>query len=301
MNRRVRALAALACGMCLLWAAPARGHQEQLDLRGVLDGLERGIVALEKLGRTEECNRLRHIADEVRGEMGSAQAPPKPQSEAQPRGGGQAIDVMRTALESLAAAGRSDAADLLERAIHARRMDLDGRDDDEAAQIRQQAPNVAQQVEILRLAARLLNQNGQPDRAEAVARMAERMWQRANAEDQPQPRGMGGPPRASSPGPPPPPPDLAPPPARDGERARLREDSMHRLDAIERQIEELRRALDQTRQQLRDRPPPGGAPRDMPPRPGVAPRRPAPPGSMPRGLPPRAPGAGPGDQPPGGR
>ncbi len=228
MKRRAGAFAAAAIGVSLLWAAPARGHDET-DLRGVLDGLEQGIVALEKLGLAEERARLQHIAEEVRARIGGAPRQPLRPAGDEPRAAGQreAIEVMHVALQALENAGRSDAAELLERAIHARRMDLDGRGDDEAAQIRRRGASAAQQVEILRLAARLLNESGKPDRAEAVGRMADRMSQRLGAERRPQGPGMERPPRP-------------------------REDAMRRLDAIQQQIEELQRALDQTRQQLRE-------------------------------------------------
>jgi hypothetical protein len=251
MKRRSGALAAAAIGVSLLWAAPALGDEES-DLRGVLEGLEQGIVALEKLGLAEERARLQHIADDVRAKLGGAPRQPlRPQGD-EPRAAGQreAIEVMHMALQALENAGRSDAAELLERAIHARRMDLEGRSDDEAAQIRGRRPTAAQQIEILRLAARLLNENGKPDRAEAVGRMADRMLQRQGAERRPQGPAMA-----------------PPPPLPEGSRPRPREEAMRRLDAIQHQIEDLQRALDETRHELRER----RAPRDLPP-PGPPPR-----------------------------
>ncbi|UCG48781.1 MAG: hypothetical protein JSU94_03185, partial [Phycisphaerales bacterium] len=59
------------------------------------------------------------------------------------------LKVMRYALHALAEADNEDAADLLERAIHARELLLEGRRDDEAMRVREGAPNRASQIEIL--------------------------------------------------------------------------------------------------------------------------------------------------------
>lgn len=88
------------------------------------------------------------------------------------------LEIMRMAMPALREAGRMDAADLLEHAIHARELGLEGRRDGEARHIRQTAPELAQQVEILALASRLWREFGNMDKAEAVGGLAERMWDR---------------------------------------------------------------------------------------------------------------------------
>ncbi len=86
------------------------------------------------------------------------------------------LDVMETALHALMEGERRDAAELLERAIRAREADLQGRHDRAAERLARQAPPVGRQVEILRLAASLWREFGHPQRAEAVADLAERLW-----------------------------------------------------------------------------------------------------------------------------
>ena len=85
------------------------------------------------------------------------------------------IEIMRYALHALAEAEKKDAADLLELAIHARELMLEGRRDEEAARIREGAPSRGAQIEILALAEKILKELGQEERAVAVGRLAEEM------------------------------------------------------------------------------------------------------------------------------
>ena len=54
-----------------LLAVPSAGHPhpDAPHLEEILDGLERGMVALEQLERRRELDMLRHVADDVRREM----------------------------------------------------------------------------------------------------------------------------------------------------------------------------------------------------------------------------------------
>ncbi|UCF14345.1 MAG: hypothetical protein JSW59_13100 [Phycisphaerales bacterium] len=85
------------------------------------------------------------------------------------------LKIMRYTLHAIAEAGKKDAADLLERAIHARELLLEGRRDDEAMRVREGAPNRASQIEILMLAERILKELGQTERAIAVGRLAQEL------------------------------------------------------------------------------------------------------------------------------
>jgi hypothetical protein len=92
------------------------------------------------------------------------------------------IKVMRYALHALAEAEKKDAADLLERAIHARELTLEGRRDDEAVRIRERAPSRGSQIEILMLAERILKELGQTERAVAVSQLAQELKGRGARE-----------------------------------------------------------------------------------------------------------------------
>jgi hypothetical protein len=102
-----------------------------------------------------------------------------------------AVEVMRIALPALKEAGRHDSAELLHRAIRAREVQLEGRRDREAAEIREQSPTVAQQIELLAYAADLWREFGHEEKAMVVGELAERMhasWRRAEIgrRDKPQ-------------------------------------------------------------------------------------------------------------------
>jgi hypothetical protein len=89
------------------------------------------------------------------------------------------IEVMRLAVQALREGERHDAAELLERAIRARETALEGRRDEEARRIREGAPDVPQQVEMLAQAARLWNQLGHERKAAAIAELARHLQERA--------------------------------------------------------------------------------------------------------------------------
>jgi hypothetical protein len=82
------------------------------------------------------------------------------------------IEVMKMALPALLEAEKRDAADLLERSIHAYRLLLEGRRDAEAREIIGAAPSRGQQAEILALAGNLWRKFGNADKAEACLRLA---------------------------------------------------------------------------------------------------------------------------------
>ncbi|MCZ6689023.1 MAG: hypothetical protein O7H41_05420 [Planctomycetota bacterium] len=160
------------------------------ELHEVLEGLERGLHALEILGKREEMEILHRIANGVRRELAQeregrrrhGQRTERERVERE-RGGRERevarrhIQIMKEAMPALLEKGRKDTAKLLEHAIHARELALEGRRDDEAHRIRETAPNRGQQVEILRYAAGLWREFGHPDKAGNIEELAKWMWE----------------------------------------------------------------------------------------------------------------------------
>ncbi|MHC4908172.1 MAG: hypothetical protein ACYTF9_00425 [Planctomycetota bacterium] len=90
----------------------------------------------------------------------------------------QRLETMEVALQGLREAGRPDAASAMERAIDARRASLDGNRGEP-----RRAPGIDDQVELLNMAARLLNQGGQERKAKRVGDLAQEMAQRRGMSD----------------------------------------------------------------------------------------------------------------------
>ena len=80
------------------------------------------------------------------------------------------------AMHALQEARKRDAADVLRRGIQARVVDAKGLEGEEANLVRERAPSLGQQVEILAWAAELWREFGHEEKSEAVAELAERMW-----------------------------------------------------------------------------------------------------------------------------
>ena len=143
--------------------------------REILDGLERGIEALQRLGRHEEARQLRRILAEFRDDgdreyKGRVESlfdfvlgrdDPGAEARRQQR-------VLRWAVEILVERERIDAAELVERAMHALRLRIEGRDDPEARRIQAGAPGRDNLAEALLLAERLLRESDRLEKAEAV-------------------------------------------------------------------------------------------------------------------------------------
>lgn len=82
------------------------------------------------------------------------------------------LEVMKTALPALREGERGDAVELLERAIRAYEVMLEGRRDDEAHKIRERMPNRGQLAEILTMASNLWREFNNQDKAEVVGQLA---------------------------------------------------------------------------------------------------------------------------------
>jgi hypothetical protein len=141
------------------------------------------------------------------------------------------VEVMRTALKALKEAERHDSAELLHRAIRAREVQLEGRRDQEAARIREQAPTRGQQIELLAYAADLWQEFGHEEKARVVGELAERLrslWRRG--ED-----GRRGEPRRQT---------------RNQPQGR-RDALMPRIEQLEHRLAEIEQGLDQIKARLR--------------------------------------------------
>jgi hypothetical protein len=112
----------------------------------------------------------------ARGRQQSRQRSERPDSEnAVAR---QHIKIMRYAMEALLERERKHEAELLEQAIHARELALEGKRDERAMRIREQAPSPEAQIEILSFAGKILKELGRTERAQAVNRLAQDMKRR---------------------------------------------------------------------------------------------------------------------------
>ena len=132
------------------------------------------------------------------------------------------LEVMKIAMHALREAEKRDAADILKHAIQARVIDLKGLEGAEADLVRERAPSLGQQVEILAWASELWREFGHEEKAEAVAELAERISASRRGEQ---------------------------------ERDRLREvdpATRERVDALEATIDGLQQVIDGLREEIRE-------------------------------------------------
>lgn len=154
-------------------------HGEQDEAAEILEGLERGIRALRRLKRHEEAEHLAEIAGQLKRKL-AHRARVREETELAK----WQIQVMRYGVEALVKAERRDAADLLERALHARKLALEDRRDEEAMRIRRRAPGPEDQAELLRVAAGLLEEWGKKDRAAAVGKLAKHLLEESRHREE---------------------------------------------------------------------------------------------------------------------
>jgi hypothetical protein len=92
----------------------------------------------------------------------------------------QELHALELALHAFLEAEMHDGADLLERALHARRMKLEGRTDPEAMSVRERAPRVGQVLDLMVRAEDLWREWGHEDRARAISAATERFAERTH-------------------------------------------------------------------------------------------------------------------------
>ena len=102
-------------------------------LHNVLEGLERGMAALRELGRHEELEALERVAHDVRQELQGRREGSQRERQGAHRSENERevaqhqLEIMRMAMPALREGERRDAAELLEHAIHAQELGLEGR------------------------------------------------------------------------------------------------------------------------------------------------------------------------------
>jgi hypothetical protein len=189
-------------------------HAGRGEAKEILQGLERGIHALRRLKRHEEAERLMEIAGHVKKELAH-----RARAEQETEVARWQIRVLRFGVEALVKAKRHDGADLLERALHARKLTLEGRRDEEAMQIRRRAPGPEDQAELLRVAADLLAEWGQKERAAAVDKLAKQLLEKRRRREEP-------------------------------ERAEHVERVMHEIERLHQRVEHLEQVIAELREQV---------------------------------------------------
>jgi hypothetical protein len=205
----------------------APDRQRLVKLLALAEGIYR------KLGMEERAAELSRLTEELWPKRDRPQR--GPQAPGRREAARKQLEVMRMALPALREAGRQGSAELLERAIHAREVDLKGREDREAAAIRRKAPTVGQQIELLQMAAELWRELDHPEKAEAVGALARRMRSAMQRRGDERARGE----------------------ARREARQRpqdRRDELLQRIERLERRIAELEQGLKETRGRLRQTP-----------------------------------------------
>jgi len=197
-----RCIAALS-GILLL-AVPAAAQLENMEaeqepstdkrLASLIERLEIGMSALEELERRDALEIVKRIVNELREEQERGRQRPAQDENDEVKTVRRRLKVMRTAVDAFLEANRRDAAELVEHAMHARELALDGRRDEEANRIRETAPNRGQLAETLGAAAKLYRKWNMPERAETLAELAEtcaKQWKRQQHAERERESGEG--------------------------------------------------------------------------------------------------------------
>jgi len=163
-------------------------------LQDALHRLEQAIGALDRAGYEGMAGDLRQAADKLRVEIKRrAGDRERPRGE-EPRGGEadfwrRNMDTLRIAMKALEEAEKHDAADIMERAIHAREVMIKGRTDEEAQQIMHKGPDDANLAEFLNMAAHCWREFKEPEKADRCEELGN--FLRARLEDQQRARKEG--------------------------------------------------------------------------------------------------------------
>ena len=157
------------------------GREDLIEILVFAEGVYR------EFGDHERAERLSHLTEALWGGHEGRHRPHAGPDREQAR---HDLEVMEVARHALREAGRRDAADLLSRAIHARAVELEGVRGREAEIARDEAPPLAEQVELLRFAADLWREFGNLERSELVDELADRLW--SHPADRARPRHESG-------------------------------------------------------------------------------------------------------------
>jgi hypothetical protein len=154
-------------------------------LHEALHRLEQAIGALDKAGYERMAGELRGEADKVRAEIRRREAAGPDGDEARAKEADfwrRNLDTLRIAMKGLAEAGKHDAADIMERAVHAHEMVAKGRTDPEAQEFMRRGPDNANLSEFLQLAAHCWADMKEQDKADRCAELGN--FLRIRLEDQ---------------------------------------------------------------------------------------------------------------------
>ena len=112
-----------------LLVIPVRAGEQDEALREALRGLEHSMEVLRELGHLERVEMLERLARDIREHMGRRGEGGEERGHRERDVAINQIELMRMALPALLEAGRRDSAELVERAIRAREVRLEGRRD----------------------------------------------------------------------------------------------------------------------------------------------------------------------------
>jgi hypothetical protein len=151
-----------------------------------LNDLERAVGVLRELGRDDQAAALQKTLRETEqrfdaekkrdGDAVERRAKGEVRGEdlGRPENLKQELEVLRIAHTGLREGAKGDAAELVERAIHARELLLEQRNDEKARRIIEKAPSRQQLAKALRMSAKLWMGYGNEEKANAVANLADR-------------------------------------------------------------------------------------------------------------------------------
>lgn len=145
----------------------------------IIKGLKAGAASLRALKRVEEAEKLERLAAELlQRESGEKR---RSGADREREAAKKQLEVMRIAKQALLDAEREDLAKMLQRVIRSQELNLEGRRDKEANQIRESAPGQGQRVELLLFAGKLLREAGKKEQASAVTNLGEQWLVRFRA------------------------------------------------------------------------------------------------------------------------
>jgi len=150
-----------------------RRRRDSMELEEILEGLEHGMHALKALDRERELKMLQRVANEVRERMQERERGDS--EEAIARRQLRALRIAFELYERSEGEKMGRLAEMVEHAVHARELRLEGRRDREARKVYDGAPNQGNVIELLSYAAKLLEKRGHGDRAHFVDRIAKEM------------------------------------------------------------------------------------------------------------------------------
>ncbi|MCP3904725.1 MAG: hypothetical protein GY715_13950 [Planctomycetes bacterium] len=180
------------------------GQKDRDHVHGAMVHLEHAIESLRETEHHDMREHLEGVLERMRAMVRVREHAREPDQAHRREGGHErprrpsprhdrtrrALEIMRTALPALLEADRRDAAELLELAIRARELAMEGRD---APETRIGAPTRAQLIELLQFAADLWGEFGHEGKAQAISEFAAEMreaWreQRRDREARAEPR-----------------------------------------------------------------------------------------------------------------